>query len=538
MRFINIQQKSVRTASAALFAAIVLTGCSTLEPKPFTQQEVLDSSQAAAAKAAADVEPLTVSLTLEEAIARGLKYNLDQRVRMMEQAYAMNYFEAGKFDMLPRVIGSAGYRHRSEELITRSRRFDLATGNLGPFTGSDPFVNSDREAILYDLGSSWSVLDLALGYYNAKQNSDRILVAGENRRKAMHELNRDVTIAYWRMASAQRLRGDVQATLREAEAAVADSARAGSEGLQSPVDQLRYQRQILENIRLLSTIEKDFSTARVTLANLINLPLSQDFTVTEPTDAASEAALNTPVEQMEEMALLRNAELKGSMYEQRIAAQEVRKAWAKALPNLNLSYNLRKSTDDFLINDHWSEAAATLSQNLTNLIALPSNRRTALSGVDLAEQKRIAKQMAVLAQVHIARINLAGQYKNLQLADRIWNIDEQIKRQATNQEQAQAASKLTRVSASAAAIVSQLRRYQALADYHAAAGALQSTLGLELDLDSVQDQSVADLSSAIRSWMDDWNAGNLQSQITLDAAPAADAPVAAAVAEMPATAAL
>jgi len=448
------------------------------------------------------VEPLTSPLTLEQALARALKYNLEQRVQRLEEAIALGTWESGRFDMLPKVVGVAGHRARNKDLVSRS--VDSVTGLPSL---ANPFISSERESELYDLGVSWTLLDFTMGYFNAKQNADRILIAAEARRKAVHALNRDVTIAFWRMASAQRMRQDVATALAEAERAVADSSQAQSEAIQSPVDQLRYQRQILENIRLLGSIDREFSTARVTLARLVNLPSDLEFAVQEPAESRSDAMLQVSAEQMEEIALQRNSDLRQSIYGERIAAVDVKKSMARLLPNLSFSYNLRQSTDDYLIHQNWNEAAYSISQNLTNLLSLPANRRNALAGVELARQKRIATQMALIAQVHIARINLAGQYKQLLLADRIWSIDDQIKQQTSNRQSAQAVSQLAKVASDTAAIVSLLRRYQALAEFHAASGALQSTLGMEIDLSGLQDQSVDQIASRIRIWMGAWQSG-------------------------------
>jgi outer membrane protein TolC len=374
---------------------------------------------------------------------------------------------------------------------------------------ANPYISSEREAAHYDLGVSWSVLDFTVGYYQARQNADRILIAAEHRRKAMHALSREVAIAFWRMASAQQLLTQVRTAIQRAETALADAALAQQEGLRSPVENLRYQRQLLENIRLLSTIEKEFSTARSTLGTLINAPVGSAFTVVEPGEAPSVAILDVPVEQMEELALWQNADLKEQLYQIRIARAEVRKSFARALPGLSLNYGVKHNTDDFLINNSWQEAGLLLSQNLTALLALPANKRVADGGVALAEQRRLAFQMAVLAQVHIARLELASAHRQLQLADRIWTIDEGIKQHTDHRATAQTEGQLAQVAADTASIVGLLRRYQALAEFNAAASSLQATLGLEIDVDSVDQQSLDELTRSVARWRRSWQAGQL-----------------------------
>jgi outer membrane protein TolC len=498
------QSTFLLASSAVVATAALLSGCASIKPRPISHQDILTSSKAVAQKTRQEVEPITQALTLEEALARAFKYNLAQRAHLIEQAVALNVWKAGNFDMLPRAMAMAGYHHRNKELITRSR--DSVTGLPSL---ANPYISSERESATYDLGVSWSILDFAVGYYNAKQHADRVLIAAEHRRKAMHALAREVTIAFWRMASAQRLLSDVRTTLAAAESALGDASAANAEGLRSPVDNLRYQRQLLENIRLLSSIGKEFEMARLSLAQLINAPAQSTFGVVEPSTESNIRILDIPAEHMEEVALSRNAELKEHVYNQRIAAHEARKTLAKLVPNLSLSYSLKHNNDSYLINNSWAEAGALVSQNFTTLLSYPAQKRMAQGGIELAAQRRAAAQVALVTQVHLARIELASAYRQLGLADRIWTLDQGIKQATANRQEAQAESKLNRVAADTAYIVSMLKRYQALAEFNAAAGALQSTLGMEISTGSVSDLSLQQLTAEIARWQQDWREGRI-----------------------------
>lgn len=75
---------------------------------------------------ARDVAPVSGPVPLEEAIARAIKYNAGQRLRAMEEAVAQGTYDVSTFDMLPKLVASAGYRYRDKDLITRST--DSVTG--------------------------------------------------------------------------------------------------------------------------------------------------------------------------------------------------------------------------------------------------------------------------------------------------------------------------------------------------------------------------------------------------------------------------
>jgi outer membrane protein TolC len=445
--------------------------------------------------AAAEVEPIRGPISLEEAIARALKYNLDRRTKMMEEALALSQLDVSRYDMLPKVVAAAGYTARSEYPITRSE--DSVTG--APSL-ANPSISSDRQHLVGDLGLTWNLLDFGVSYLNAKQNADRVLVAAERRRKAMHLLIQDVRTAFWRAAGAQKLRNDVRAAIALAEEALTDARQAETERVRSPLDSLRYQRQVLENVRLLEAIDHDLATAQVELAHLINAPLSLDLRVAEPGDSLSRVLLEMPVERMEETAILRNADLREQFYGARIAREESEKILLRMFPNLSFNFNLRYDSDRFLVHHRWNEAGTQLSYSLLNLLSYPAQKRLAEAGVALADQRRIATQMAVLAQVHVARLQYASAYQQFLRADSIYGVDDRINKIIGAGERAQVQSKLDRVSSNTTTILSLLRRYQALALAHAAASKLQATMGAEPPVPSVQESSLQELIGVAREF--------------------------------------
>lgn len=501
-------------------SALLLGGCASVAPMPLDPQLLQAKVQTDRLTAQQGVEPIQGAISLEEAIARGLKYNLDRRARMMEEAIAFKQWDVSRYDMLPKLVASAGYSSRSE--YSTSRAEDSVTGQPSL---ANPFISSDKNHTASDLNLTWNVLDFGLSYYGAKQNADRAMIALERRRKAMHMLIQDVRSAFWRTASAQKLRVEVKAAIALAEDAVSDARKAEAERLRSPLDALRYQRQLLENLRLLEAIDQELSTARVELANLINAPLALDLKVSEPAEALGQRLLQLPVEAMEDVAIARNGELREQFYNTRIVSEETRKVMLRMFPNLSLNYGPKYDNDRFLVHDNWNAAGAQLSFNLLNLLTLPSQKRLAEAGVALADQRRVSTQMAILAQVHIARLQYANAVQQFRRSDAIWSIDDKISQHVANREQAQTLSKLDRVANHTAAILSLLRRYQSLAQAHAASSKLQATLGMEPEIGSVQDLSLAELQTLIAVALKRWENGDLPA-----AAPApAPTPLSAAL---------
>jgi outer membrane protein TolC len=403
--------------------------------------------------------------------------------------------------MLPKLMANAGYLARDKDLITRSE--DSVTG--APSL-AHPYISSERQHAQYDLGLTWSMLDFGLGYVSAKQQADRVGIAAERRRKAMHTLVQDVRSAFWRTVSAQKLRNEVRNVIAVAEAALADARKAEEERVRSPLDSLRYQRQLLENLRLLESIEQELSSGRIELANLINAPLGVEFDVQEPSQAMDAGLLEVPVAKLEEVAVAQNADLREQFYNSRIATEEVRRTMLRLFPNLSFNYDVRKDTDRFLINDRWQDAGVHLSYNLLNLFTAPAQKRFAEAGVQLADQRRIATQMAVLTQVHLSRLSYQVAWRQFQRADAIWQADAKIAEHMKNREAAEAQSKLEQVANQTTAILSQLRRYQSLAQLQSASSKLQATLGMEPVIGSTSELSLPQLTSQVASGTRGWEA--------------------------------
>lgn len=57
-------------------AGISLAACSTIEPHPLVEKDLIAQARADQEQARAGVDPVTGEITLEEAMARALKYNL------------------------------------------------------------------------------------------------------------------------------------------------------------------------------------------------------------------------------------------------------------------------------------------------------------------------------------------------------------------------------------------------------------------------------------------------------------------------------
>jgi outer membrane protein TolC len=482
-----------RVFSVAALAGFLLTGCA-LKQQPLAEGALAKQAAESFEMLDAEQTPVSVPLSLAEAISRALKYNLELRGKLLEQSLAAGELEAGNFDMLPKLVADAGYSWRSNEL---SR---LSSSNLDP---DNAVFSVAREHADGDLAFQWNLLDFGASYYTAKQNGDRLLIANERRRKAMHTLVQNVRTAYWRAYAAQLLDKRVEEAIAEAEAALRDAEKASDERVRDPVAALRYQRTLLENLRLLEAVQQELSTGIVELSQYIGRKPGQPLRLAVDR-LPSPAALEISLEAMEVTALVRNADLRESVYEARIAALEARKALIGLLPGISFDYGYNFDDDRYLVNDEWYSAGTRVSYNLLTLLSAPERMRNAKKRAEIKESQRLALQMAVVTQVHLARHQYDEARKQYERAEAIYEIDKELSELYRNRAAAEMVSRMDRISADVTFILSTARLYQALSRSQEAASRVEATLGLEPVIDSVGEQTLEQIQAVVEEHLDSW----------------------------------
>ena len=499
---------SILTQSPTLRLSLIAVSCAVLsacaiKPVPLGTAEQKLQLSIDREIARKDVEVLSEPLTLDQAIARAIKYNLDHRVRMMEQAVAIGQLDLSRFDMWPQIMASAGYSTRNKPLITEATNSVTGQPSL-----SDPFISSAQSFWNVSLGLSWNLLDFGAGYFNAKQNANRVLIAGERRRRAMHLLMVDVQNAYWRAASAQALKEDIEITVRLAEDALKNSQQAEKSEVRQPIDAVRYQKNVLENLRNIDIIHSELGTAQIELANLINLPPTTEIKFAPPPFQGIKTGVTAlPMSMLEEVALINNADLRESFYNVRIVAADTRKAMLRMLPGINLNWGPNYTTNSYIINQAWNAGAVSLSWNMLNTLMVPAIKKQGEAQEDLAVQRRMAMQMTVLGQVHLARLQYENAARVLDRSSALASADRKIEKFTKDGASSGTQSQAEMVAAQSVSIISEMRRYQAIAQLYAANGRLQASLGFEPNLSDIQKTSLADLTKQVGEAMTQWQTG-------------------------------
>ena len=190
---------AVRSKIILLILVLALPGCAII-PEPLTVDELSEYVDDKRSRVTSDQEPVRRAVSLYDAMARALKYNLDHHVELMEVALKERQLRVAHYSMLPELATNAGYTDRNN--FTGGNSVSLLSDTSTGAQSLRSSTSSERDVRSSDLSFSWHVLDFGLSYIRAKQAADETLIAEEQRRKVINRIVEDVRTAYWKAVTA------------------------------------------------------------------------------------------------------------------------------------------------------------------------------------------------------------------------------------------------------------------------------------------------------------------------------------------------
>ena len=147
---------------AAAVALTLLTGCQ-VTPNALTESEISDYALDKMARVTADQEPISGQVSLYQAMARALKYNLDYKVEIMNRQLANKNLRLKSAGMLPKVVANAGWADRNNSPASYSQTLFAGVRSV------DPSFSKQNSSFAGDVTFSWHMLDFGLSYIRAQQ---------------------------------------------------------------------------------------------------------------------------------------------------------------------------------------------------------------------------------------------------------------------------------------------------------------------------------------------------------------------------------
>ncbi|MEL6112751.1 MAG: TolC family protein [Pseudomonadota bacterium] len=476
---------------------LLLAGCA-ITPSPFTQDDLDAQAEDRATNFLANQEAITRPISLYEAMARAVKYNLDYKVELMEQALRSKELNLTRYDLLPDVVAGAGYAGRSNFSGASSSQL------LGPReVGAQSLVSStssERDVFNSDINLSWDILDFGLSYVRAKQAADEVLIAEERKRTVMNRIIEDVRTAYWRAVSAERLIQRLGRLEEDIEGVLSASEAAYKERKTAPLSSLTYQRELLTIKEEIQNLQEELAVAKQQLAALINIDPGVDYDLVMPDRGATSVTFDADPQAVVQTALRHRPELREVSYRQRINDKEETAALLDLLPSLRAYGGFNYDSNDFLFNNNWAGWGARASWNLVEAFRYPARKATVKAQSDLLRQRELALTMAVVTQVHVSLTRFELAKRRVDTISRYHDVQGEILDQISAGFDTKRISKQTFIREQMNKLVAEAKYDIAVAGLQNAFANVHASMGLNpFGNDVTGEESVNDLAAKLQA---------------------------------------
>lgn len=472
----------------SVVASFVITGCA-VKPEAILKEDVKQMVKNDLTILSEVVQPVTKPISLDEAIQRGLEHNLQKRVKVLESALSQQQLDLVYYDMLPSLTASSGLSERNNYAASASTSF--VNGEPQPL-GSNPSysVSQEKERTTADLTFSWNILDFGLSYVRAQQQADKFLIAQEKQKKVEHSLTQEIRRAYYQAVSSQDLLKRIQPMMVEVKQALEDSKKMQEQRVaKTPMEALSYQRELLDILRSLHTLESSLISAKVELAELMGLKPGIAFDLADKVEKDYEIpTIDMNLEEMEILALENRPELAESRYQERISEKEITAAKLKMLPGINLSTSLSYENSDYLLNNDWYSYGANVSWNLLNVFKAAEMNKLAKTQVEVAKEQKLALSMAVLSQVHLSIVKFNQAKKEYLLAKEYLTVADDIYDLTKIENEVNVNTKLILIKEKLNNILATLRYSSSYANVQNSYGRIFASLGINENKNSITDK--------------------------------------------------
>jgi outer membrane protein TolC len=499
----RVSRNRFRYALLAGVSLLVLSACA-LTPEPLTPEEQVTRALTDRAAMFANQEAITAPITLEQAMARAVKYDLQHRLSLMQRALEDNLLDLHTLDLLPRLAANAGYSSRSNEAAASSR--SVSTG----LTSLEPSTSQDQSSATANLQLSWNVLDFGISYFGAKSQANRILAAEERRKATVVTILQQVRAAYWNAVTADRLRPEVTRVLAAAKEALTQAQQTGEQRLAPPLQTLIYQRDLVQIVQQLEALESDLAIAKAQLGELMNLPPGTDYQLAPADGEFAVPRVPYGLTDLEAAAMVARPEINEEAYLARNIALDTRVALLRLLPGATLFGGLNSDSNSFLVNNNWANAGVQVSYNLLNVLGIPRTQAVSEAQTAVGDIRREALRMAVLTQVNVAyhryeRANLL--FQRYALLQQIEGGIAGITRAAAQND---ARTRLEAIRADAASLLATRARDRSYAELQDAYGAIYQATGISPLRGDIPDGSVQAVAAQIAQANRDLETGTLR----------------------------
>ncbi len=460
-----------RMAALFLFAG-GLSACG-VHPQPLTQEEFALRAAASIQGLTLGQEPVSRTISLGEAVARALKYNLALRVKRDQIAVSNAKLDIRSSAMLPEVVFNSGYVSRDNYQASTS--LNLITNQRD----TDPSTSQDRSQYTKDISIGWDILDFGLSYVRAQQAADDVLIAREMWRTTLHKLVEEVRIQYWRASTYQRVVGRLKALDKRTGAALANSRKLSMSSEVNRLEVLNSERELVRVKQAIKDLEQDLIDAKSELATLMNLKPGTPFTLDTSRPDHRRFRIDLPLDDVLELAVANRPEMRQNFYEQRVNMKEAQANLLELFPGIRLYSSENRSSNSFLLNANWVSVGAAMSWNLINAFQYPAKQKAQKAKQEMIRRQALATCMTIVSQVYMGLNRYDYFQDRLEMSERFLSVQKRLTQQMRLEARADRVSEQELILEEMNELIAEAKFDMAYADLEKAHGGLIASIGLD-----------------------------------------------------------
>ncbi len=440
-------------------------------------------------------QPVHGPISLYEAMARALKYNLDYRVKRAKSDLANAQLNLAHYSMLPDVVSKTEYYGRNNQAASKS--IDLTTGLVDP----NASTSSELDVFSSELVFSWNILDFGLSYVKAKQAADRAVIAREIQRSMKHKLIEEVRVVFWKAVAYGRLIKGLEKLEKRVNAALANIKQLSSGHQTSRIEALNAERELVKIKTAIKSIQADYVGAKTELAKLMNIRPGTPFELEGSARGKMPEHIGMSLDRMLHSAVSNRAEVRQLAYEHRINVNDAHAALLDLLPGLKVYAGPHWNSNSYLVNSNWVSWGASVSWSMLKLLQYPAKKYSIERQRELIQRRALAQTMAVLTQVHVSRARYHHYRENLVVAGQYKSVQGRLTRQVEAETRAARVSGHELLLEQMNALVADAKYDLAYADLQGAYANLYASIGIEPQRHVNTHLSVSQLAAVLeRNW--------------------------------------
>ncbi len=438
-------------------------------------------------------EPVNGPVTLEEAMARALKYRLSSDINKISKALEMSSVDSDEYESLSHFAQMAGYEDFPSPWEAKANVLSsLKISSIGTQYG-----------LSGEIASMWNILDMGMIYaarawFPAKKD----IMGDMIYKKAAFNIMQKTRYLYYKAVSAMSVAGEVNILLDKARSALNISRKANGSGALYQKKELDERKRLIEYTRFLWALARKLNQAGTELTSYINLPSGASFKLVTPAwDSPRLPRLKKSPDSLENLALIHRPEpdlegriAKGGIYEVRGAILALR-------PKLDFDSGFGTGSDAMTYDKSWWEAGLRVADRIYELYSVPVSEQSHKS--HQAYNRQIALNMGIVSQLHLALQRYFLSLEEYKLSRMDYEVSEKL---VVKNIVDSLPGKSAEIGKAVESLIAKIRYHRAFTELENAGVRIYNSIGIDPIPSKMESASLASLTSSLIKTRARWDA--------------------------------